>query len=232
MYRRSLADALESIQTRSLQEFIPTYLTICELALFSPVLPHYAGLRKDNPDFRQILPVARWIELLRAASHVAPMAGIADHDRYVLEICRYLGWVHPTQMIQITLDWPDNMADPLAMIYLWAQKVRARSGAGFIGLNRFLFDLSPRGEVWRKMFDFVIVDYTDRTYYHPDKDFLQLMTTHELERLGMRCIMTRRYLNVPAPYRGDEAERRWMTDYLRAFFKRVFHRDFPMLQVV
>jgi hypothetical protein len=232
IYRRCLTHGLESIQTESVQEFILSFISLCELAFFSPVLPHYAALRRQHSDFRQILPSARWMELMRAASHVRPMIDLGDHDRYVLDTCRFLNWVHPTQMIRPTLDWPESMGDPLTTIYFWAQRWRAQSGSTFVGLNRRLFDPSPGGKMWRDMFDFVILDYADRTLYHPDKMFLELMTTRELGRLGMRCIMLGKSLTISAPYRGDEDQRRWMTGWLRTFFKGVFGRDFPMLKVV
>jgi hypothetical protein len=99
-------------------------------------------------------------------------------------------------------------------------------------VNRFLFDPSPEATVWRDRFNFVILDYTDRTLYHHDKGFLQAMTTRHLNMLAMRCIMMGKTLTIAAPYRGDSAERRWMTEWLRDRFKKVFGRDFPMLQVV
>jgi hypothetical protein len=224
--------ALDAIDTRSVQEFVLSYMTICELALFSQILPHHAALRRQHPDFRQILPVARWTELMRAASLVRPMIDLGDHDRYVLELCRHLKWIHPVQMITIVMNGPDAYTDPLAMIYVWAQKWRAQSGTSFIGLNRFLFATSPRAESWRNKFNFVILGYTDRTNYHRDKSFLQAMTTRELVRLSMRCIMMGRSLTIKTPYHADQEELNWMTGWLRNYFKNAFGREFPTLRVV
>jgi hypothetical protein len=232
VYRTCIAQGLSAIQTRRLPEFIPSYMALCELALYAPLLPQHAGLRRQYPSFRQILPTHRWMELIRAAAHVAPMRGIRDHGRYVTDICRKLGWVHPIQIIKVAVDGPDAVSNPLAMIYLWAQRWRAQSSGDFLGVNRFLFDPSPEATVWRDRFNFVILDYTDRTLYHHDKGFLQAMTTRHLNMLAMRCIMMGKTLTIAAPYRGDSAERRWMTEWLRDRFKKVFGRDFPMLQVV
>jgi hypothetical protein len=232
MYRTCLEQALGSIQTRSVREFLPSYITICELAFFSPVLPHHAALRRQHTDFREILPVARWTSLLQVAARVAPMTDLGDHDRYVTDLCRSLGWVHPLQIIKVAIDGPGAFTDPLASIYLWAQKWRARSGASFIGLNRFLFDPSPLGEDWRASFNFVILDYTDRTTYHPNKSFVEAMTTRYLQTLGMQCIMMSKKLTISAPYRGNEAERQWMTDWLRAYLKNAFGGDFSMLRFI
>jgi len=233
VYRTCLAQGLSAIPTRQLPEFIPSFMTLCELALFAPVLPHHAALRRQHPDFRQIPPTFRWMELIRAASHVEPMRANNDHGRYVTDLCKKLGWVHPFQIIKIAMDAPSAVSNPLAMIYLSAQRWRARSSGAFLGAHRFLFDPSPEAEAWRSMFNFVILDYADRTTYHRDKEFLKAMTTRRLNMLGMRCIMIGdKSLTIRAPYRGNAAERSWMTEWLRERFKTVFGFPFPTLQVV
>jgi hypothetical protein len=232
VYRTCIVTGLSAIHTRRLPEFIMSYMALCELTLYAPLLPHHAALRVQHPDFRQILPIHRWWELVRAASDIAPMRARSDHSRYVTEISRKLGWIHPIQIIKVAMDGPDTVSNPLAQLYLWAQQWRARSSNAFLGVHRFLFASSPEATAWRDKFDFVILDYADRTMYHRDKEFLQAMTTHHLNMLGMRYIMLGKTLTIVAPYRGDEAERRWMTAWLRDRFKAVFNRDFPMLQVV
>lgn len=232
IYRSCIAQGLSAIQTRQMWEFIPSYMALCELALYAPLLPHHARLRREYPGFRQILPTQRWAELIQAASHVPPMRDGSHHARYVTDICRALGWVHPFQIIKVAVDGPDLVSNPLAMIYLWAQQCRARSLGSFLGLDRFLFDPSPEGDEWRDRFNFVILEYADRTNYHRDKGFLQAMTTRRLNMLGMRCIMLGKGLTIAAPYRGNPDERRWMTAWLRERFKAVFGRDFPQLKVV
>lgn len=208
------------------------YLTLCELAMYPPLLPQHASLRGERRDFRQVLPLFRWFELLRTAGQVEPMRGINDRDRYVMDIFQQLGWVQPTQIIRSAVDGPKVVSNPLAMIYLSAQRWRAHDSGSFLGVNRFVFDPSPEGGTWRDAFNFVIIDYADRTTYHPNKAFLQSMTTRHLNMLGMRCIMLGRALTIAAPYRGDSGERQWMTEWLRNRFKNVFGRDFPTLQFV
>ena len=232
LYRNCIAQALPSIKSRELSTVIPTYIALCELALSAPLLPQHAVLRRQKPDFRQILPTHRWMELMRAAGTVRPMNGRTDHSRYVTDLCRVLDWVHPLQIAKAAVDGPAMVSDPLSQIYNWGQRVRALRSGDFIGLDRYLLDDTPEASAWRDRFNFVIIDYVDRTTYHRDKDFLMAMTTRHLQMLGLRCIMEGRKLIIGAPYRGDEAERRWMTEWLQAQFKSLFDRDFPMLQVV
>jgi hypothetical protein len=230
VYRTCIAQGLSAIQTRELPEFILSYMALCELALYAPLLPHHAALRMQKPDLAQILPIHRWKELIRVASEVAPMRGKEDYARYATDICQKLNWVHPFQIVKVALDGPGTVSNPLAMIYLWAQQWRGRSLSTFLGVNQFLFDTSPAASTWRDCFNFVILDYTDRTNYHPNKQFLESMTTRNLNMLGLRCIMLNKDLRIAAPYRGGPDERRWMTEWLQNRFKQLFDRDFPSLR--
>lgn len=232
VYRNCIAQALPSIQSRELSTVIPTYIALCELALSAPLLPQHAALRRQRPNFRQILPAHRWTELLRVAGQVRPMDGRSDHGRFVTDLCRVLDWVHPLQIAKAAVDGPPLVSDPLSQIYNWGQRIRALRSGDFIGLDRYLLEDTPAASTWRDRFNFVIADYADCTTYHRDKDFLKAMTTRHLQMLGLRCIMEGRKLVIRAPYRGDEAERQWMTEWLQAQFKSLFDRDFPMLRVV
>jgi len=232
VYRTCIVEGLRAIPTRKLSEFIPSYIALCELALYAPLLPHHAGLRRQHPSLEQILPTVRWQLLVNAAAGVKPMRDLRDHDRYVADIWRKLDWVHPTQIIKVALEGPDNFSNPLAFIYLEAQRLRALYSGTFVRVDRFLFDPSPEADAWRTVFNFVILDYADRTTYHVDKEFLQAMTTRHLNMLGLRCIMLNKRGIIAAPYRGDLAEREWMTAWLHDRFKALFGEGFPKFQVV
>ena len=232
VYCNCIAQALPSIQSRELSIVIPTYIALCELALNAPLLPQHATLRRQKPDFRQILPSHRWTELMGAVGKVRPMNGQTDHCRFVTDLCRVLDWVHPLQIAKAAVDGPPMVSAPLSQIYNWGQQARALRSGYFIGFDRFLLDDSPETLEWRNRFNFVIIDYADRTIYHRDKNFLNAMTTRHLEMLGLRCVMEGRKLLIRAPYHGNEAERQWMTEWLQDRFNSLFDRDFSMLRVV
>src|SRR5262249_25521472 len=149
VYRDCIAQALASIKSRELAIVIPTYLALCELALSAPLLPQHAALRRQRPGFRQILPLHRWMDLLRAASAVRPMDGRSDHSRFVTDLCRALDWVHPIQIAKVAVDGPALVSDPLSQIYNWAQRLRARQSGDFIGVDRYLLDDTPQASAWR-----------------------------------------------------------------------------------
>jgi hypothetical protein len=232
-YRWCLSEGLIAIGTRDLPSFLASYMTLCEIALFAPLLPQHAVLRASHPGFDQLLPALRFQNLLFSAARVEPMRGMADHDRYVLDLCKDLGWVQPVQIIKSAMDGPQAVSDPITWIYLMAQHERAQqSSTAFIGIDSIMFDPSPAAGEWRTLFEFVIIDYKDRTTYHRDKGFLNSMTTRYLNMLGLEALMRHDSLTLEAPYGRSPDENRWMTEWLRTRFKVLFGRDFADLKVV
>ena len=195
--------------------------------------PHTA-LRAGCPGFEQISPTTRFIQLLSAATRVKPMRNLDDHGRYVLELCSDLNWVQPLQIYASAVHGPHAVTDPLSFIYVQAQLWRAQvRPSTFIGVDRYLFDPSPAAARWRNLFNFVVIDYTDRTTYHPDKDFLELMTTRYLNMLGLQAVMLGESLTLAAPYaRNNPGEKQWMTNWLLQRFKDLFGGDFAELRFV
>ena len=232
VYRICLQMGLKAIKTSSLSSFLASYLTLCELVLFPPLLPQHAALRASSPGFEQLLPTIRFQQLMSAASRITPMQAMWDHDRYVLDLIRDVGWVHPMQIVKSAMDGPEAVSNPVTLIYLQAQRWRGQRGSTFIGVDPLLFDSSPTAKLWRLLFDFVIIDFKDRTTYHPDKDFLQSVTAPHLSMLGLEALMLRDSLAIEAPYGRSPVENQWMTERLRGQFKDWFGRDFPDLQVV
>ena len=229
-YRAPLVLGLEAISTRHLPTFLASFMALCEAALFAPLLPQHAALRASHPGFDQLLPRVRFASLLGAAKRVEPMRAPADHGRFVIDLCRHLGWVQPLQIYASAVNGPHEASDPLSYLYVQAQLWRAQaSSATFIGIDRLLLDPSPAADRWRELFDFVIVDYADRTTYQRNKSFLETMTTRYLDTLGLQAIMLGDSLALEAPYGNSPVENQWMTDWLRRRFTSLFARDFPDL---
>src|SRR5262249_42540737 len=80
--RMALEEALCRVGATTLDEFIPSYLAICELALFGPVMPQHRHLRRGRIRLYEIVPFLRWSELLNAASKTPPLTGLSDYERY------------------------------------------------------------------------------------------------------------------------------------------------------
>src|SRR5262249_9067755 len=83
-YRNCWKPALQSIRPQELTPFLLSYMTICELALSGPLLPHHAVLRRRHGcKLRELLPMHRFLDLLETARRVQPMQSREDHRRYV-----------------------------------------------------------------------------------------------------------------------------------------------------
>jgi hypothetical protein len=95
-----------------------------------------------------------------------------------------------------------------------------------------LFDSSPAGDAWRDRFNFVILDYADRTNYHRDKDLLVGMTSRYLMITAMRCVMMGKSLTMMAPYRGNSRERQWMAEVIGEQLSGALGRAFSTVRFV
>ena len=231
MYKNCLERGLEAIPADDLQQFAFTYIALSELALHAPLLPQHAGLRAGRVNPEELFPPLRFQALLSQAGKVGPLQGLNDVARYNLEMCKALGWVHPTQMIAAALDGPQAVADQRAQRYIWAQAERARGQHAFTNLTRRVFDPSPAGEQFRERYAFPVIEYTDRTFYMKDKDALWALTTEHLFMTTMRYVMLGKTLTVECPYRGAPDEYETLTGWLQEALQASFHRSFPTARV-
>jgi hypothetical protein len=233
VYRECIRLGLEAIPTRDPQVFLASYMALCDLALSAPLLPQHARLRTGGSGFEELIPSIRFGRLLGTAGRIAPMRTMADHLRYVGELCDDLRWVTPIQIMDSALEGPQVVSDPLSFIYVMAQRWKAqRNSAAFISFDVYLLNTSPISVAWQDLFDFVIIDYKDRTTYHRDKNFLESMTTGYLHTQGLQAVMLGQGLTLMAPYSNDPIEKQWMTEWLQGQFKKLFGREFPDLRYV
>lgn len=233
-YRICLRMAIDSIHTIDIGTFLLSHMALCEVALFPPLLPQHSILRGPTGlPFEQLLPWRRFFALLSAAGKVEPMRNRADHARYVGDLVASLGWVHPDAVVQSALAGPSLVRNPIAYLYQSAQRFRQSDSTCFIGFDALLASPLPKAQEWRKHFEFIIVDYSDRTTYHRDKDFLDSMTTRYLETLGLQTVMRGDSLSIQAPYGRSEVENAGMTFWLRKRFETFFPGiDFSALRFV
>ncbi len=232
VYRSCLQRGLEAIPADNLPQFLFSYLALCEFALFAPLLPQHAGLRGPRFPMEQVLPVSRFNELLGVAAKVAPMRGIRDHARYVTDLCQRLQWVHPMQIIAATMQRPHSVSDPRAQAYVNAQLARAKAQWAFLDITGLLMDDSPWGYALRDDCTFVVVEHSDKTLYHHNKEYLAAMTNQHLVTTAMRHVMLGTSLRIGSPYRCDDHERQALTQMLRMNLYACFGRQFPMAEVV
>lgn len=232
-YRRGLLHGIKSIRTHDIDRFLLSYMAICELALFTPSLPQHAKLRANTRDsFAQLLPTVRFSRLLSIAGEVEPMWALRDHSRYIGDLCRTLNWITPFQIVSSAVEGPHFVSEPVTFTYIQAQRYRAQRSEAFLGIERYLFDPSPAGDQWRDLFNFVIIDYADRTTYHKNKEFLESMTTRYLNMQAFQAIMLGNGLTFTAPYGKSSLENAWMAEWVRLRLESLFGGDFSAVKFV
>jgi hypothetical protein len=231
IYKHCLARGLEAIPADNLPQFALTFIALCELALYAPLLPQHATLRADRDDPRQLFPSVRLQMLLFEMAHIRPLRGLRDVFRLNFELCEALGWAHPTQIIAAAVKSPETVSDRRSQRYIWAQAERARGQHAFTNLLRRVFDPSAGGKQFRERYAFPVIEYSDRTFYMSDKDALWWLTTQHLLTMTMRQIMLGTTLTIACPYRGAPAEEETLTTWLGNELQTIFGRPFPMARV-
>jgi len=198
------------------KSLVLSYLALCELCLFGPVLPHHRHFRRDGVKLLELLPFFRWLELLNVAPKVRPMRALADYERYTQELCAALGWVSPKEIVQFTVASHVPMENDIhESMYLSASRYRARTPWVFHDYTDLLTSRDPAQRQFSMTFTFPVVQYADRTQYLSDKERLMTFTRWYLLRRALRAILLRDRIEIRMPYRPkDAAEVGFLKDML------------------
>jgi hypothetical protein len=136
------------------------------------------------------------------------------------------------QIVAATVERPHSFSDPRAQVYVNAQLARAQALWSFLDITGVVLDNSQWGYALRDNCTFVVVEHSDKTLYHHNKEYLAAMTNQHLSMLAMRHVMLGTSLRIRNPYRCGEAERQALTNMLRMNLHACFGREFPMAEVL
>jgi hypothetical protein len=217
-----LSPALDHVRASTLPEFILSYLALCEVALFPPVLLEHRPLRTGAVKSIDILPFARWHRALAAAASVSPMTALTDYDRYTREICATAELTPPMDVVAASVNTADSAPplDPRERAYLKAQLIRARGPGAFLDCLGMLGRLPPD-------LDFPVIQYTDRTLFLKDKVLLNAVVTGYLVRAVVRRMLLRPDLVVTMPYPPTPEESAFYARELTSMFEETLGMRVP-----
>jgi hypothetical protein len=191
-----------TIPTQDVQEFVGSYLALCDVCLFGPVLPHHRHFRIAGGDLIGILPFFRWLDLLGVAPKVSPMRSVDDYGRYTDELCHELGWVTPREIAAFTATHHVSMlGDKFEQTYVQASRHRQRYPWIF---QDYQFQLAGNNDYqieFLRTFNFPVIQYRDQTVYQKDKEALMFYTSVHLLRAALRKIMLNKDIQLRMPYR-------------------------------
>jgi len=193
-----------AINARRAEEYVLSYLALCDVALFGPVLPHHRHFRKGANILYQVLPFFRIRDLLGAAHEIRAMESLGDYVRYTSELCRALGWVAPAEITQFTAK--EHVAletDNLELAYLISSHYRKSKPWIF---QDYSFLLAGDNKQFWMDINFPVIQYGDRTVYHSNKALLVPLTRFYLVRAALRAILLRDNVSLKLPYRPKNAE--------------------------
>jgi hypothetical protein len=169
----------DKLATDSVNEFILSYMAVCEVAMSPPILPTLQPLRPAAFRLRDMSPAERMERIRGALNGISPIRRLeADHEQFVQTICDRLDWPTPTRIAKATVDnftFPEG--DRLSETYYHAQRFRIRIPYIFIDLGVWF---SPSREYTREFayyFTHPVIEFTDRTLRHPDLQIVTFFTS-------------------------------------------------------
>ena len=226
VYRACLRKALGALKTADVKQFLLSFMTICELVLQAPLLPAHAVLRAAGFRFEEVLPAWRFEVLIAAASQVDAINDRKDYSRYVADLCGKAGFaISSVQSGEIDCAMPDIADFPLASVFRSAQRLRTKYPSSMIGIDRLVVQPDALAAEWRNSFNFLIIDYADKTMFHKNKPFMHAMTDAYLSTLVLRRLMLDGDPLIPAPYGKSDGEDQYMTNLYQRLCSE--HRSVP-----
>jgi hypothetical protein len=196
-----------TLNARRAEEYVLSFTTLCDLALFGPVLPHHRHLRQGDKVIYEVMPFFRMLELMHAAHQIRPMESLQDHERYTTELCQALGWVTPTEITNFTAqDHVPMEHDNLELVYLISSHYRKSQPWIF---QDYTFHLVGNNDAQRQFlfdFNFPVIQYRDETVYTRYKAVLVPLTRFHLLRSALRAILFKNHVSLKMPYRPKNPE--------------------------
>jgi len=217
-----------AIKTTDARRRVLTHLTVCDLAMFAPVLPEHRPLRARGLDPDELFPVLRFNAMLSHLAKVEPMRDVDDYERFTGELCASLSWASPSEIVARSAA---NGARPLDLrddLYLRALGFRRAAPWAFIDPRWTVFrHRAPAINEFQITFTFPVMQYADKVLYHRDKQLLAAFQMTYVWHLWNRQLFTGVPAVIRLPWRSTPDEVETLTDQVRAMMRRALGRDGP-----
>ena len=185
-------------------EFVYTYLAICDFALNSPLLPFHAGLRRGYSEVWQLAPTALFYRLLIAAGDLTPIRELeTDYERFIGELAEATSIASPVELARLTvrgLKYAPH--DGVTQAFHYAQTVRAEAPWAFLDHRLWIGD--PPNDIiagLRAIFIHPVMQYKDKTLYHKNKDIVVFYTARFILNTYFRKLLFSGDMVINLPFR-------------------------------
>lgn len=119
-------------------QFHETFYGICELALFTPILPFQAQTTPQI-SLRDLNPIVRVRDIMAAAQSVAPIKDMNDHQRFLDEVSEILNYPSLKQILESSVSYGDKQ-DSFSydsLLFFTSQRLRQKEFSIFYNLGRW-----------------------------------------------------------------------------------------------
>jgi len=196
--------AKSRLKKLNLKEFVLTYSALAELALFSPILPQYAELRKERGlSFNDLHPFNRLFRGINAAAEIEPIRDLEnDYPRFIEEVCARTGWPTTMEISQVTQkNFPHLEQELLGENYIKAQQLRNQMPHAFIDMSVWF---SPKTDVTAELtyyFTHPVIEFLDKTLLHHDKYIVIYFASQYLLNEYLRKLLLSSDISIPMPFK-------------------------------
>lgn len=137
-YSALIAEYCAFANTKGFPQFNETFYAICELSLFTPILPFQASSHSKIL-LRDLNPTVRVMDLMRAAKSIAPIEDMNDHRRFLDELSAQLNYPPLQQILGDAISFGEqkNGGSYDSLLFFASQKMRASEFSIIYNLGRW-----------------------------------------------------------------------------------------------
>lgn len=119
------------VTTADFTDFVASFMAVCELAQFAPLLPGIEGVKERS--VYDYFPMYRMGRLIECAKEIPPVEGINDYNRYVNQLAQAAGYTQVTHLCRQLLinRWQEEGTYFWSDLFYKAVKIRSENFSAF-----------------------------------------------------------------------------------------------------
>lgn len=227
------------------QDFVSSFLAICELAQFSPLLPGIdCAVETSIYDY---IPIYRMARLIDLAKDISPVSGINDYNRYVDELADKANYTPVAEICDSILKNRVQLPGKSFWVDLFYDAIQTRSNNfstfSYYGLwHPFAMKVEPIAKEFTQKFCPPLICYNDCNYSrmnlpNPNRDEAFSIVIRNIFRQYVSAIMTGwgRIKNgkmlITCPVLATEIEKQYLESQVNLFIEERLHL-YPNLKII
>ena len=124
-YNGWILEYFKKREIQNISSIVSELIAICEIALFSPILPWTSSLNEKS--FFEMIPHYRISKLLYSLPSIKPISDINDYNRFVLELVEISGLTPVDKICKDIMDYPIPERSSSYWIDIFYKSIKHRS---------------------------------------------------------------------------------------------------------